>query len=361
MDDFECPIVRVEIFEHSNADSLEIARVGGEGGFTCVVGKGSFETGDRAVYIPEGGIVPDDVLEELGLTGKLAGSKHNRVKAVKLRGVVSRGILYPLSGKKFDGYERFTFFQDQDMSEDLGIKKYEPKVPQSMSGTAVACRGLFGYDIENIQKHPDVFHEGDMVVFSEKIHGTFVCFAWIAGYGFAVASKGMCSKRLAFDLQNEKNKERNLYCKMFGKMSGKFTELLDYKLAGRKDKECIFLYGEIFGKGVQDLTYGSEHSFRAFDIAIGAHEMRSFCPYKEYKELCDKFDIPRVPDLHYGEFNRRLLEFYTSGNSLLCENQIREGIVVKSAKEENHDIIGRKVLKSVSSDYLLRRGGTELN
>ena len=47
--------------------------------------------------------MPDDILEELELTGRLAGSKKNRVKAIKLRGVLSQGILYPATtGKRFD-------------------------------------------------------------------------------------------------------------------------------------------------------------------------------------------------------------------------------------------------------------------
>ena len=43
------------------------------------------------------------VLEEIGLTGKLAGKQKNRVKPSNLRGILSEGILYPLVGKILHG------------------------------------------------------------------------------------------------------------------------------------------------------------------------------------------------------------------------------------------------------------------
>jgi len=40
---------------------------------------------------------------------------------------------------------------------------------------------------------------------------------------------------------------------------------------------------------------------------------------------------------------------------------MREGVVVTAARERQDDILGRVILKSVSEDYLLRKGGTEYN
>ena len=65
-----------------------------------------------------------------------------------------------------------------------------------------------------------------------------------------------------------------------------------------------------------------------------------------------------VPELYVGEFYPELLEM-TTGNTLVCENQMREGIVIKMEKDENNPMIGRKILKSISTDYLTRKGGTE--
>jgi hypothetical protein len=44
---------------------------------------------------------------------------------------------------------------------------------------------------------------------------------------------------------------------------------------------------------------------------------------------------------------------------MICPNQLREGCVVKPLKETINPCIGRKILKSVSEDYLLRKNATE--
>lgn len=81
---------RLTILAHPNADALELAQVGL---YRAVVAKGAYRTGDHAVYIPEQAVLPAELIEELGLTGRLAGSKADRVKAVRLRGELSQGIV----------------------------------------------------------------------------------------------------------------------------------------------------------------------------------------------------------------------------------------------------------------------------
>ncbi|OZC02031.1 hypothetical protein [Rubricoccus marinus] len=55
----ECPIARLTIEPHENADALELAAVGG---YRAVVVKGRYQTGDLVVYIPEGSLVSRAVL-----------------------------------------------------------------------------------------------------------------------------------------------------------------------------------------------------------------------------------------------------------------------------------------------------------
>ena len=88
---FESKVHALKVEPHPNADRLELAAVGG---FRCVVQKGAFKNGDLAAYIPEAAVCPEWLIKELGLEGRLAGSKHNRVKAVKLRGALSQGLVY---------------------------------------------------------------------------------------------------------------------------------------------------------------------------------------------------------------------------------------------------------------------------
>jgi RNA ligase (TIGR02306 family) len=91
MSTFTAPVVRIRAIEAiPGADAIELAVVGD---YRSVVRKGQFQPGSVAVYLPESAIVPDALLEQLGLTGKLAGPDKNRVKAIKLRGCLSQGIL----------------------------------------------------------------------------------------------------------------------------------------------------------------------------------------------------------------------------------------------------------------------------
>src|SRR5271156_5459950 len=90
---FEVKVYKLKIEVHPNADALELAVVGD---YRSCVRKGDFKTGDLGVYIPEGSIVPKWIVASLGLTGKLAGPDDNRVKAIKLRGILSQGLILPV-------------------------------------------------------------------------------------------------------------------------------------------------------------------------------------------------------------------------------------------------------------------------
>ena len=104
MAQFEVPVVRVDrIEEHPGADALEIAVVRG---YRCVVKIGAHRAGDLVAYIPEDAIVPEPLIREMRLwdeakgKGMLAGKKGDRVKAIRLRGIVSQGLLYPVEGRE---------------------------------------------------------------------------------------------------------------------------------------------------------------------------------------------------------------------------------------------------------------------
>jgi RNA ligase (TIGR02306 family) len=200
MAEFECPVVKLKIKEHKNADRLEIAIIEG---YECVVAKDEFKTGDLAVYIPEQAIVPDDLIENLGLTGRLAGPDHNRVKAIKLRGVLSQGLICPL--KFIPGGNKLKI--GEDCTEKLEIVKYEPTIPAKLSGDVwnAGPERTIRYDIQNIKKYPQILEDEERVVITEKLHGTWCMIAQLAPclwdennarQGLVVASKGRADRGL---------------------------------------------------------------------------------------------------------------------------------------------------------------------
>jgi RNA ligase (TIGR02306 family) len=370
MSEFKTEVVRITVTEHPNADRLEIAHVGD---YQSIVGKGTFQTGDLVAYIQEGSLVPEPILEELNLTGKLAGSDRNRVKAVRLRGVLSQGICYPAREEWEEG---------QDVSAELGITKYEPPIPTNMQGELYngGGRRTVRYDIENLKRYPDVLQEGEEVVINEKIHGTFCCMGVLCErdahpeFGrLAVSSKGLGGRGLVFKPDAPAN-ENNLYLRaarqydivnrvdaMLESLSNKWMD---------HSKTSLFILGEVFGKGVQDLSYGAdagsgEIGFRFFDILVRSESYPegSYVGDEGLDSYASLLGLERVPTLYRGPYSRDVVRELTDGMETVSgeETHIREGVVVKPVEERRDDKLGRVILKSVSGNYLTRKGGTEYN
>lgn len=358
MSTFETKVVRIEVEPHPSADRLEIGRVAG---YQFVVGKGQYQTGDLGVYIPEGAILPDAMITEMGLEGKLAGGtyaedgtrKLNRVKAMRLRGVLSQGLFYSGSGD--------TVFQPSqegcDLAADLGITKWEPPIPIEMAGQVEAAPGgsIFRTytDIENIKSFPTVLHDGEMVRMTEKLHGSCTLVGIINGQR-VVSSKGIAARHLCL-----KESASNVYWRIAQQLElfDKLRDLMD--ALGSPE---MLLFGEVLG--VQDLRYGvpqGQLGYRAFDIHLRRHYsgIVEWMPADEFSAYCELVGIPTVPTLYEGPFSRTKMLELTSGQSTLA-NHLREGVVIRTIPERDDDRIGRVVLKSVSGDYLTRKGGTEM-
>ena len=386
MSTFECKVYKLTISEHPNADAIELAQVGD---YRSIVKKGDFKTGDLGVYIPEASIVPDWLLEEIGLTGKLAGKKRNRVKAIKLRGILSQGLIYPVD-KEYEGVytvwnggknkgtrnPETTLFVGDDVAEFLDIEKYEPEIPTSMSGEVFNAFGMtLKFDIENIKKFPDVFEDDEIVSYTEKLHGTWCCFGYHPNNDFPiVTSKGLSDRGLAFKF-NEAN-EKNLYVRMYNHLVNvvddepisildRFRVSYNYVFKEEEDEHDVgafYILGEIFGSGVQDLTYGDiPKDFRIFDIYVGEPGKGRYLDNGIVETICKFMGVEFVPCLYRGPFSKESLAKYTDGKETASGlgAHMREGVVVRPQHERRHEEIGRVILKSVSEKYILRKNATE--
>jgi RNA ligase (TIGR02306 family) len=383
MSDFSCDVVKVEIKPHPNADAIEIAQVGD---YQSIVKKGQFVDGELGVYIPEQSLLPDDLLrlmgfwDELNQKGTLSGWHGNRVKAIKLRGVLSQGILLkPDYDENGDPYVASIYGintaikEGMDVADLLGIQKYVPVVPAHFGGRVFVpkTKGNFldytvNYDFENIKKHPTLFEEGEEVVFTEKIHGTFMMVGVMpermTADGLyrgcvAISSKGLAKNGFLLDC----NDMNNIYVKtaykldLFEKMHDHFGNWADIY------DTPFFLLLEVFGPGVQDLTYTKEVTARAFDLLAGTREYVNYSPFSQMQEICKNIEIETVPLLYSGPYSKEIMLQHTNGKTTLDADHIREGIVIKSASEELHPKYGRKIAKSISEKYLLRKNGSEFN
>ena len=371
---FECKVHELEIEPHPNADLLELAKVGD---YRAVVGKGQFKTGDLGVYIPEAAILSETLIERMGLVGKLTGSKHNRVKAVKLRGVLSQGLVVRLEYRKnvfnkdtaewsnvwvypiSDCGAGYVVTEGEDLTEMLGITKYEPAVPTCMQGEVFNAFGkTLKYDVENIKRYPDVLVEGEEISITEKLHGTWCCMGKHPDVDIpVVTSKGLSGRGLAFKM-NEVNKS-NLYVKtLLSTMDDDFKTIVEQAIAAY-DWSAFYILGEIFGAGVQDLAYGGKQPrFRIFDIYLGEPEHGRYMNSDEVKQVAKELGVETVPILYEGKYSPEIVEQLTNGKETVSgtEAHMREGVVIRTKEERTDSVIGRVMLKSVSEAYILRKG-----
>lgn len=343
------------VHPHPNADALELAQVGL---YRAVVAKGAYRTGDIALYVPEQAVLPAALIEELGLTGRLAGKAKDRVKAVRLRGELSQGIVCrPAALAEADLVRAAT--DGEDFAERLGITKWAPPIPPTMDGEVEAAPDLLPWtDIENIQRYPDVFEPGEPVAVTEKLHGTACLVTYAAEDGrVQVSSKGFGAKGLAL-----KEDPRNLYWRA---VHGHGVPAVAAALAERLGARRVGIFGEVYGAGVQDLAYGANAraedslGYAVFDLSA---EIDGRVVWLDPAEVLQDGELPLVPRLYSGPYDVAKVLELTSGRETVSgqELHLREGVVIRSTTGRYSPVVGgRAIAKSVSPAYLTRKGGTE--
>ncbi|MCX4573957.1 RNA ligase (ATP) [Streptomyces sp. NBC_01571] len=341
------------VHEHPNADALELAQVGL---YRAVVAKGAYRTGETALYIPEQSVLPPALIEELGLTGRLAGSSSDRVRAVRLRGELSQGIVCRPRALADVDLERAAA-DGTDFAETLGIVKWVPPIPPTMNGEIESAPGLLPWvDIENIQRYPDIFAPGEPVVLTEKLHGSACLVTRLADEGRAyVSSKGFGGKSLAL-----REDPRNLYWRA---VNGHGVAGAAARLAERLGARRVGIFGEVYGAGVQDLSYGADGrreslGYAVFDVSA---EIDGEVRWLDAAALLEG-ELPLVPRLYEGPYAiDRVLEAASGRETVSGRGlHLREGVVIRPATERYSPVTGgRAIAKAVSPAYLTRKGGTE--
>lgn len=343
MSTFAVPIIRIEKIEkHPNADTLSITEAEG---CPVIFRTGDFNVGDLAVYVPVEAVVPLSNPQFAFLSNK-EGKKTERIKAKKLRGIFSMGLLI----KPVFGPGDVEQHVGEDVGEILGIVKYvEPEKNMSMGARREGRQPDSSiapiYDIESHRKYRGCYTDGEEVVITEKIHGCNGRFV------FRKADDEE-SPRLFVGSRNFFNKESegDIWWKVARKHG------LAEKLAKYPD---VVLYGEVYGQ-VQDLKYGTTAedplrfaAFDAYDKTKG-----KYLDYDEFVALCRELDVPIVPVLYRGPYSLEKVQELSLGQSTLAD-QIKEGCVIKPVVERWDRRLGRVITKLVGEQYLLRKGGTE--
>lgn len=311
------------------ADRVELAII--NNGYPCVVAKGQFKEGSLVVYIPVDSLLPPVLLEQMGLTGRLSGSRKNRVKAVRLRKQLSIGLLLEAPSDLVEGDE---------CAERFGITQWEEPIPVALTGVMrKRPKGYLKYDVSNINGEKEPFIEGEEVVVHSKMHGTNFAAAIIDG------SFHVCSRNMSLE-----QSEGNFYWQVA------VQENIEEKLRSL-GQEDVWLHGEALP--CQDLRYGlTKPTLYIFDI----RDQNRFLNYDEQKIFIEKLNLKSAPLLYRGPYSRSMLAQYDGSFECISGKKlhVEEGVVIKPVIERR-TVKGdyRVIFKYINPQYLLRSDGTE--
>lgn len=296
------------------ADLIELAYVGG---WSSVVSKNeNYKKGDVVVYCEIDSFLP--IREEFEFLRKSSFKKMlDRegflLKTKVLRGQISQGLILPISILGSD----FPIEIGMDVTNELGIIKWEPPIPAELSGKVKGRfpSFLIKTDEERIQNLDInlINNSGKKFYATEKLDGSSSTFFSKGG------EFGVCSRNLEL-LETSEN--------TFWKVARNLN--LEEKM--RELGTDISLQGELIGEGIQGNPYNisgqTVRFFNAFLIESG-----SYLDLDKFVKLISDMGLETVPildrDFKIGDSIADLLEIADS-KSILNSGVNREGIVVRS-------------------------------
>ena len=315
-----------EVRPHENADRLCIIPVGG---WSCVVGKEQFKPGSRAIYIEPDYVVPTDRPEFAFLAKE--GKTEHRLKAIRLRGVISFGLLIPVPESLVDRSA------NDNVMDDLGIRRYEPPVkcmpgglddglPEAEWPKVYSSK----FDVEDLRKHEDVFQAGEPVIATEKIHGASARFVFSNDTLYIGSRTRWLKPDIKTHWARALTPEIEAWC--------------------RAHPETV-LYGETYGP-VQELKYGlTKPVFSAFAASKGGN----WIDLPSLHGSLSEFEVDYAPIVYDGPYDRKKIAEEAEADSVVAniKGHMMEGVVIVPAVERRDDRIGRVCLKLISNRYWL--------
>lgn len=356
------------------ADRIELA---GVMGWQCIVKKSEFKVGDLCVYIEIDSIVDKDNPDFAFLE-----KRNYRIKTMKMKGVISQGIVFPLSILPTNREYEI----GDDVTSVLKITQVEDEIPKSKPSNplqsikqrhkklfkskvfqmlmrhkwfrAIAIRLLspkkkpakfpdwiVKTDEVRLQNMPNVLEEykDKPMIVTEKLDGTSTSFGLKKvkrnKYDFAV-----CSRNVRQLTPSQKSYyDENVYHEIANKY-----DVCNVLLELLKDNNAttVVLQGETIGEGIQKNKYGIDGvDFYGFNLVIDGKKVDSTVASHMVKE----FGIKWVPILD-TEFIllptvNEMIDF-ADGTSKIADT-LREGLVIR-----DHD--NTTSFKCISNKFLLK-------
>lgn len=356
------------------ADRIELV---GVLGWQCIAKKDEFNIGDYCVYIEI-----DSIVDKENPDFAFLEKKHYKIKTMKMKGVLSQGIVFPVSILKQKG----AYEIGDDVTKELKITQIEDEIPKQREINPIdrlrqrhkkLCKNkvfkwfmkfkwfrvivfkllipkkkpknfpdwIVKTDETRLQNIPfvlDEYKDKQMVV-TEKLDGTSTSFGLRKEkkrkYDFAVCSRNV---RQA-DINQKCWYDDNVYHEMANKYN--IREVLE-KILVRYNATTVVLQGETVGESIQKNKYEIQgRDFYAFNLVIDGKKIDSSVA----TDIVHEYGIKWVPIID-AKFKllptvEEMIE-YADGQSVI-HNTLREGVVIR-----DH---GNTVsFKCISNQFLLK-------
>ena len=333
-----------EIVPIEGADAIELALVDG---WQVVVAKNvGHKIGDKIVYCEIDSFLP--IREEFEFLRKSSFKKMGdqegfRLKTIKLRNTLSQGLILPYSVIPIAQFSSaYDLPEGMDVSEMLGIVKYEPPVPAQLAGKVKGSFPSFlrktdEERIQNLEKEYTEWGVSSKHQFyaTEKLDGSsFTCYLKDGVFG-------VCSRNLDL-LETEDN--------TFWQVARSLD--LENKLKSLGKNICF--QGEMIGSGIQGNHYKMKEQTVFFYNIYLINEME-YMGFYDFRQTLMDLELLSVPVLSLpfqfpadkdGQFSVSVLLKEAEGKSILNSEVEREGLVIRS--------MDRTIsFKAISNKFLL--------
>lgn len=378
MTDWAPQVVLIEKVEkHPDADALDVCTVLGD--YPVITKRDEYKIGDLAAYIPIDTIVPDTDYfhflcpkayekyeDETGqfLTRQLGPKfavgqvpeKYRVIKAKKIRGIYSQGMLMPIPDSCFEVRDELTGHSTCLMVGDtvvdiFKLKKWEEEEEENLPGLNKA-RGTNAekapqgwaipyYDINSLRKYLSCIENEKDVILTEKLNGS---------------NAGFC-----FDGEKLYCKSRNFYKKR-DEEDMWWDAAIRYDLENKLSKYPMLVFFAELVNQVKNFRYSTtivdgtlQTQLYFFDI-WDAKKLR-YLDYDEFLIVIRDVGLVTTPELYRGPWkDKEKMYAYAEGKSTLNEKVIREGFVLRLGKERYEPRVdGRCQFKLIGELYNLSK------
>lgn len=343
---YACAVVEIkEVHSIEGADRVQKVIVQGNE----VVCSKDVKVGDTMLYFCSGTKLNEDYCRFNNLLDKaemnndtsvkgFISHKQFRCKAVKLRGIVSNGMLMPLNSldalhldfkKGLKVGDEFTDIDNYSICEKYFVParnsnpggKAPKKLGNRIQDVIIENQFRFHSDTEHFVKHQNKFTQESEIIITRKIHGSSLILSNVlvnkklnfkerlfnlfganipkSEYGI-VWSSGKPKSKLPKGVESENNKWETPNPSFYSADIWARA----YKEIGDKIEKGISIYAEIVGKGIQGemFTYNQEYGIYIYRITNTNVDGQVYeFSWEQLKEYCNKYGLNHVEEYFVGK------------------------------------------------------------